>query len=42
VFAVPAKLQHRVLVWGILGALIMRAIFIVLGAALLAKFHWVA
>ncbi len=41
-FAVPAKLQHRVLFWGILGALIMRAIFIVLGAALLAKFHWVA
>jgi tellurite resistance protein TerC len=42
VFAVPAKLQHRVLFWGILGALVMRAIFIVLGAALLAKFHWVA
>ena len=41
-FAVPAKLQHRVLFWGILGALIMRAIFIVLGAALLHKFHWVA
>jgi tellurite resistance protein TerC len=41
-FAVPAKLQHRVLFWGILGALIMRAIFIVLGAALLAAFHWVA
>ena len=42
VFAVPAKLQHRVLFWGILGALVMRAIFIVLGAALLHKFHWVA
>ena len=41
VFAVPAKLQHRVLFWGILGALIMRAIFIVLGASLLHKFHWV-
>ncbi len=40
-FAVPAKLQHRVLFWGILGALIMRAIFIVLGAALLQRFHWV-
>ncbi|MEK7408043.1 MAG: TerC family protein [Acidobacteriota bacterium] len=39
-FAVPAALQHRVLFWGILGALIMRAIFIVLGAALLEKFHW--
>jgi tellurite resistance protein TerC len=41
VFAVPAKLQHRVLFWGILGALILRAIFVVLGAALLQKFHWV-
>lgn len=41
VFAVPAKLQHRVLFWGILGALVMRAIFIVLGAALLQRFHWV-
>jgi tellurite resistance protein TerC len=40
VFAVPAALQHRVLFWGILGALIMRAIFIVLGAALLQEFHW--
>jgi len=42
VFAVPAKLQHRVLFWGILGALVMRAIFIVLGSALLHEFHWVA
>ena len=41
VFAVPAKLQHRVLFWGILGALVMRAIFIVLGASLLHRFHWV-
>ena len=41
VFAVPANLQHRVLFWGILGALVMRAIFIVLGAALLQEFHWV-
>lgn len=40
-FAVPPAFQHRVLFWGILGALIMRAIFIVLGAALLQKFHWV-
>ena len=38
-FAVPAAYQHRVLFWGVLGALVMRAIFIVLGAALLAKFH---
>jgi len=41
VFAVPAALQHRVLFWGILGALLMRALFIVLGAALLQQFHWV-
>jgi tellurite resistance protein TerC len=40
-FAVPAAYQHRVLFWGILGALVMRAIFIAAGAALLAQFHWV-
>jgi tellurite resistance protein TerC len=40
-FAVPAALHHRVLFWGILGALVMRAFFIVLGAALLQKFHWI-
>jgi tellurite resistance protein TerC len=40
-FAVPAVYQHRVLFWGVLGALAMRAVFIVAGAALLAKFHWV-
>jgi tellurite resistance protein TerC len=40
-FSVPARLQHRVLYWGILGALITRGVFIVLGAALLATFHWV-
>jgi tellurite resistance protein TerC len=40
-FAVPAEYQHRVLFWGILGALVMRAVFILLGAALLQKFHWV-
>jgi tellurite resistance protein TerC len=39
-FAVPPALQHRVLFWGILGALLMRAIFIMLGGAFLAKFHW--
>jgi predicted tellurium resistance membrane protein TerC len=37
---VPAHLQHRVLFWGILGALVMRAIFIAAGAALLTQFHW--
>ena len=40
-FAVPAKLQHRVLFWGILGALVMRALFIFAGAAALQRFHWV-
>ena len=40
-FAVPKAYQHRVLFWGILGALVMRAIFILAGAALLARFHWI-
>jgi tellurite resistance protein TerC len=40
-FAVPAAYLHRVLFWGILGALVMRAVFILLGAALLERFHWV-
>jgi tellurite resistance protein TerC len=40
-FSVPAAYQHRVLFWGIVGALVMRAVFIVLGAALLSAFHWV-
>jgi len=39
-FAVPNALQHRVLFWGILGALVMRAIFILVGGAFLAMFHW--
>lgn len=39
-FAVPAALQHRVLFWGILGALVMRAAFIFAGGALLQRFHW--
>ena len=39
-FAVPASYQHRVLFWGILGALILRGIFIAAGAALLSAFHW--
>ncbi len=39
-FAVPAALQHRVLFWGILGALVMRAAFILAGGALLQRFHW--
>jgi tellurite resistance protein TerC len=40
-FRVPGALQHRVLFWGILGAMVTRAIFILLGAALLHRFHWV-
>jgi tellurite resistance protein TerC len=40
-FAVPAQYQHRVLFWGILGALVMRGGFIAAGAYLLQQFHWV-
>jgi tellurite resistance protein TerC len=40
-FAVPERLQHRVLFWGIIGAFVTRGAFIILGAALLAAFHWV-
>ncbi len=39
-FNVPPKYQHKVLFWGILGALVMRAIFIFAGVALLANFSW--
>jgi tellurite resistance protein TerC len=39
-FATPAIYQHRILFWGIVGALFMRAIFIATGAALLENFHW--
>src|SRR5215212_5706962 len=40
-FAVPAQYQHRVLFWGILGALLMRGTLIAVGAALLEQFHWI-
>jgi tellurite resistance protein TerC len=40
-FAVPAVYQHRVLFWGILGALTMRGVMIALGATLIAEFGWV-
>lgn len=40
-FRVPHEFQHRVLFWGILGALVMRAIMIILGIALISKFHWI-
>lgn len=40
-FKVPLKYQHRVLFWGILGAIIMRGIMIALGIAAIARFSWV-
>ena len=39
-FRVPLSYQHRVLFWGVLGALVLRALFIVGGAALIESFHW--
>jgi len=40
-FKVPEEYQHRVLFWGVIGALVLRAIFIAVGAVLIAKFHWI-
>ncbi len=40
-FRVAAEHQHKVLFWGIVGALVMRAIFIVVGIGLIRKFHWI-
>jgi tellurite resistance protein TerC len=40
-FRVPPQYQHKVLFWGIIGALVMRAVFIALGVALIRQFHWV-
>ncbi|MCK6558008.1 TerC family protein [candidate division KSB1 bacterium] len=40
-FGVPALYQHKVLFWGILGALVMRAVFIASGVALIERFHWI-
>ena len=40
-FRVPPKYQHRVLFWGILGALLMRGVMIGLGAYLIHRFHWI-
>ncbi|MBH8570904.1 TerC family protein [Microvirga sp. STS02] len=39
-FKVPPQYQHRVLFWGVMGALLLRAIFILVGGALLARFHF--
>jgi tellurite resistance protein TerC len=40
-FAVPEEQQHRVLFWGIIGALVMRGCFILAGVGLIQRFHWV-
>ncbi len=40
-FRVPAVYEHKVLFWGILGALVMRAMFIALGITLVHRFHWI-
>ena len=40
-FKVPARYQHKVLFWGILGALVMRALFIFAGISLLQRLHWI-
>jgi tellurite resistance protein TerC len=40
-FKVPSIHQHKVLFWGIVGALVMRALFILAGVGLIRKFHWI-
>lgn len=40
-FKVPDQHQHKVLFWGILGALLMRGVFIVAGVGLISRFHWI-
>ncbi len=40
-FRVPPEYQHRVLFWGVLGALVMRGLMIAIGVALVSRFHWV-
>lgn len=39
-FAIPSARQHRVLFWGILGAIVFRGVFILVGTALIERFHW--
>ena len=39
-FRIPAQYQHRVLFWGIIGAVVLRGVFILLGAGLIRQFHW--
>ncbi|HWR37035.1 MAG TPA: TerC family protein [Clostridia bacterium] len=40
-FKVPGEFQHKVLFWGIIGALVMRALFIAAGVSLITRFHWI-
>jgi tellurite resistance protein TerC len=40
-FKVPPRYQHRVLFWGIIGAVVMRAVFILVGVSVIARFHWI-
>jgi tellurite resistance protein TerC len=40
-FSVPAIYQHKILFWGVLGAIVMRAVFILVGVTLITKFHWI-
>ena len=40
-FRVPANYQHKVLFWGIVGALVMRGVFILAGVTLIRRFHWI-
>ena len=40
-FKVAPRYQHRVLFWGIIGAVIMRAVFILVGVSVIARFHWI-
>ncbi len=40
-FAVPIEYQKRALIWGVIGAIVLRALMILLGAFLIAKFHWI-
>src|ERR1700759_1772547 len=40
-FAVNPKYYHKVLLWGIIGAIVMRFLFIFIGATLISQFHWI-
>jgi tellurite resistance protein TerC len=40
-FKVEPRYQHRVLFWGIIGAVVMRAVFILVGVSVIARFHWI-